>query len=162
MRILVLADSHRDRSNMRLAIKKHPDIESVVFLGDGVDDFDSCNELLKGKRVYAVKGNNDFYCEYPENMIITKNGTKIYITHGHKEHVKYGLTRLWLAANESGCALALYGHTHIQKAEYTDGIYLFCPGSLRSGEYGIVDITDKGIMCIEMNVHGKRNGYDSF
>lgn len=162
MKILVLSDSHRDTSNMRLAIKKHTDVESVVFLGDGVDDFESCKALLTGKRVYTVKGNNDFYCDHEKSMVITKNGTNIYITHGHYEYVKYGLDRLWLAANESGCKLALYGHTHIQKAEYRDGIYLFCPGSLRSGEYGIVDVTNQGIMCSEMNLHGKRNGYDSF
>ena len=152
MKVLVLADSHRDSSNMRLVIKKHTDAEAVVFLGDGTDDFDSCKELLKGKHLYAVKGNNDYYCEYPKKMIITKNGMKIYITHGHDEYVKYGLDRLWLAANENGCILALYGHTHFQKAEYRDGIYLFCPGSLRNGEYGIVDVTDKGIMCSEMNI----------
>lgn len=31
--------------------------------------------------------------------------------------------------------------------EYIDNMYVMCPGSIRDGSYGIVDITDNGILC---------------
>ncbi|MGN0538825.1 MAG: metallophosphoesterase family protein [Candidatus Fimenecus sp.] len=153
MRILVFSDSHRYGSiSMKKAIEQQPDAEAVIFLGDGADDFENCKHYIKDKRIYTVCGNNDFYCDYPKNQVITEGGINIYITHGHYEYVKSTLGRLLSAAKDNGCALALYGHTHTQKTDYADGIHLFCPGALMNYEYGVVDITDKGLICIGMKV----------
>ncbi len=148
MRILVISDSHGNSSAMRQVIENNPDAELVVFLGDGVPNFSSCQNLLTGKRSLAVKGNNDFYCDLPKSRIITEDGVNIYMTHGHYEYVKSGLSGLLSEAKKNNCTLALYGHTHIQKADYCDGIHLFCPGTLMCGSYGIVEITDGNISCI--------------
>ena len=51
-----------------------------------------------------------------------------------------------------GFQLALYGHTHIPDCSYSDGVYLFNPGAAQNGRYGIVDITEKGIMCINAEI----------
>lgn len=152
MRVLVLSDPHGYQDFMQRAISSQPDAEAVVFLGDGAGNFEACKKLLNGKHVYAVKGNNDFCCEYPKNRVITENGTNIYITHGHYEYVKSGLHRLLSETRSNGCTLALYGHTHIQKTDYVNGIYLFCPGALMKGEYGVVDLTDNGLICIGMKL----------
>ena len=153
MRILVFSDSHRYGSiAMKRAIEQQPDAEAVVFLGDGADDFKNCKEYIKNKRIYAVCGNNDFYCDYPKNQVITEGGINIYITHGHYEYVKSTLGSLLSATKSNGCALALYGHTHTQKTDFIDGIHLFCPGALMNYEYGVVDITDKGLICIGMKI----------
>jgi len=44
----------------------------------------------------------------------------------------------------------LYGHTHIQREEYRDGVYMICPGALdnyaEKPGYAIIDITEKGIV----------------
>lgn len=151
MRILVLSDSHGRLTAMQRAIKAHPEAQAVVFLGDGWDNFSACSSLLEGKRVYAVKGNNDFYGSNPKNLVITENGINIYITHGHYEYVKSGLSALIAEARKNNCTIALYGHTHIQQSDYVDGLYLFNPGTLLRDEYGVVDVTDKGIMCIGIN-----------
>lgn len=156
MRILVFSDSHGHYRGMLEAVKAHPEAEAVVFLGDGARNFESCKELLKDKRVYAVTGNNDFYCDYPKNQVITEGGVNIYITHGHYEYVKSGLGTLVSAAKEHGCAVVLYGHTHRQQTDYYNGIYLFCPGALLNDEYGAVDITDGGIMCLPMKYRYKK------
>jgi predicted phosphodiesterase len=66
---------------MKKAIEAQPTAEVVVFLGDGLHDFERCASLLKGKRVYAVKGNNDDGFDYPKNQIISVGGIRIYITH---------------------------------------------------------------------------------
>ena len=63
MRILVLSDSHGDIYAMKKAIDAQPTAEAVIFLGDGYMDFEKCKPLFQDKRVYCVKGNNDFYCD---------------------------------------------------------------------------------------------------
>lgn len=150
MRILVLSDSHGLLYEMKNAINAHPEADAVVFLGDGSRNFKECKELLEGKRVYQVDGNNDYYNTNPRNLTINEGGINIYLTHGHYEYVKSGLSKLLETARENSCTLALYGHTHVQQSDYVAGIYLFNPGALVSGKYGVVDITDKGIMCIGM------------
>ncbi len=148
MRILVFSDSHGDVYTMKKAIEAQPTAEAVIFLGDGYADFEKCKPLLKDKRIYCVKGNNDFYCDYPRNRIIEEPGLKIYVTHGHYEYVKSGLAGLISIAKRNNCNLALYGHTHIQQEDNQMGIKFFNPGSIRNDEYGVIDIIDNGFICI--------------
>lgn len=137
---------------MKKAIEAQPDAEVVVFLGDGHYDFEKYRPLLKNKRVYTVKGNNDFNCDYSKNQVINEGGLNIYITHGHYEYVKSSLGRLLMTAKQNECPLVLYGHTHRQQEDNADGIKMFCPGSLYSNEYGVVDIIDNGYVCIGMKI----------
>ncbi len=148
MRLLVLSDSHRDAASLRMIAEKHKEADIIVFLGDGEDDFEHVRPDLSGKIIYAVRGNCDWYSSYPECVIFNVGRVKVYASHGYREAVKYGTDMLLKTTDEAGCSLALYGHTHEAKLEYRDGIYLFCPGSVRDGAYGLVDITDAGIMCI--------------
>jgi putative phosphoesterase len=133
---------------MKKAIEAQPTAEVVVFLGDGYADFEKCKPLLEDKRVYCVKGNNDFHCDYQKNAIIHEGGLKIYITHGHYEYVKSTLSNLVRISKRNNCQLVLYGHTHTQQEDNADGIKLFCPGALRSDEYGVIDIIENGFICI--------------
>ncbi len=148
LRILVLSDSHGDFFSMKKAIEAQPTAEAVVFLGDGHYDFERAKPLFEGKRIYTVRGNYDFHCEYPKNQIINEGGLKIYITHGHYEYVKSSLSRLITISKRNNCQLALYGHNHRQQEDSADGLKLFCPGALKDDEYGVVDIVDNGFICI--------------
>lgn len=152
MRILVLSDSHGDCRALEKAIKAQPTAEVVVYLGDGFRDFEYCKPLLEGKRVYAVKGNNDFHCDYPKNQVIHEGGINIYITHGQYEYVKSSFGRLLSVAKQNECTLALYGHRHEQREENHDGVKLFCPGAIKNDEYGVVDIIDGGYICIGIKI----------
>lgn len=152
MRILVLSDSHGDSFSMKKAIEAQPTAEAVVFLGDGHLDFERCKPLLDGKRIYTVKGNNDFHCDYPKFQIINEGGINIYITHGHYEYVKSSFGRLITVAKENNCTLALYGHRHEQREENCDGVKLFSPGAIRDDEYGVIDIIDSGYICIGIKI----------
>jgi putative phosphoesterase len=137
---------------MKKAIEAQPTAEVVVFLGDGHIDFERAKPLLEGKRVYEIQGNNDFHCKYPKNQIINEGGLKIYITHGHYEYVKSSMGKLISIAKRNDCQLVLYGHTHLQQENNCAGIKLFCPGALRSDEYGVVDIVDNGFICIGIKI----------
>ena len=137
---------------MKKAIEAQPTAEAVVFLGDGHLDFERCKPLLDGKRIYTVKGNNDFHCDYPKFQIINEGGINIYITHGHYEYVKSSFGRLITVAKENNCTLALYGHRHEQREENCDGVKLFSPGAIRDDEYGVIDIIDSGYICIGIKI----------
>ena len=137
---------------MKKAIEAQPTAEAVVFLGDGHLDFERCKPLLDGKRIYTVKGNNDFHCDYPKFQIINEGGINIYITHGHYEYVKSYFGRLFSVAKENNCTLALYGHRHEQREENCDGVKLFSPGAIRDDEYGVIDIIDGGYICIGIKI----------
>lgn len=149
MRILVLSDSHRHNFNLFTAITEEPTAEVVYFLGDGANEFEEA-QLIYGKEqaFIGVRGNCDLSSSLPERDIRTICGKRILATHGYLQNVKFGLTDLQLEAVSEKCDIVLYGHTHIPYSTYKDGIYYFNPGSLREGCYGVVDITDNGIICI--------------
>ena len=83
------------------------------------------------------------------SMVVTLGGKKIYCTHGHAEHVKYGTDELICRARQEGADIVLYGHTHSGVTAYDDGLYIMNPGSIRDGHYGMIDIVPGGIMLNE-------------
>lgn len=152
MRILVISDLHRRRSNFERAMEKHPDVKTVIFLGDGADDVNELSAFYPDKDFHILSGNCDFLSKYPSTEFLKLGGIKILATHGHTYGVKSSTEHLFTAAQREGAKLALYGHTHIQRVEYKDGVYLVCPGALGGSSegpgYAVLDITDKGIMPI--------------
>lgn len=149
MRILVLSDSHRHNFNLFSAITEEPTAEVVYFLGDGANEFEEAS-LIYGKEqaFIGVRGNCDSFTSLPDKDVRTISGKRIFATHGYLQNVKFGLADLQLEAVNEKCDIVLYGHTHIPLSTYKDGIYYFNPGSLKEGCYGVVDITEKGVICI--------------
>lgn len=147
MRILILSDAHGSAFNIIEAIEKEPTAEVVYYLGDGADDADDIFNAYRDKRMFiTLNGNCDFYSTFPSLDIRSIEGVKIYACHGHNENVKYTYSVLRERAAENGCTVALFGHTHQKYEEYDDGIYLFNPGSVRDGSYGVLDIEKNGIL----------------
>lgn len=152
MRILVVSDSHGDTRRLLKAIESQPDINMMIHLGDGERDMDDLSYLLKVPFV-AVCGNCDLYSLLPECELLTVGGKRIYCTHGHREKVKYGDTLLRQTAKSRNADIALYGHTHVPVNDYDDGLYVFNPGSVREGNFGVIDILPSGIICIPQKVY---------
>ena len=154
MRIQVLSDSHGKYHRLIAAIAAQPTAEVVLFLGDGLRDFERAVAAYDGppKTFLAVRGNCDYSTACNEREFLTLDGVKMYITHGHMESVKGGEEVLIRRALQHECQLALYGHTHVPLATYRDGLYLLNPGSMYSSRdrnsptYGIVDLTPAGIV----------------
>lgn len=105
------------------------------------------SSLLSLKEVHSVRGNCDVYSSLPSEETFACGGKTVFILHGHTRGVKHGTEELLRAAKEKCADIVLYGHTNIPKSEYIDNMYVMCPGSIRDGSYGIVDITDNGILC---------------
>ncbi len=122
-----LSDTHGNQNfDMLLAATK--DAEFYAHLGDYTRDCDAL-KAATDKKVYGVKGNNDFNHDYPLEEIITVGGVRILLLHGHTLGVKYSLDRLMYSAMERGVKCVLYGHTHVSDITMERGVFLVCPGS---------------------------------
>lgn len=150
MRILVLSDIHGDTVSAMNAIQDQPTATNILFLGDGIGAIDKFIDLYPNKTFYSVAGNCDLASIEPTTRILEFNGKRIMMTHGHEYGVKFGIDDVVNSAKRNECDILLYGHTHRPETHYDDGLHVMNPGCVaRSGSnsYGIVDITDKGILC---------------
>lgn len=157
MRIVVISDSHRRKGVIDDILSAQPQAKHVFFLGDNVSDIEDYEFIYPDKKFHIVSGNCDGFSLYPTVGMEIVEGKKILFTHGHTFSVKYSAEKLLDAAKKSGCEIALYGHTHVSKIVYDDGVYLVNPGSVskpREGKasYAVIDITDKGIMPIIVEI----------
>lgn len=145
MTILVLSDSHASLSFMRRCVAGvKPD--AIVHLGDHYDDGEALREENPQIPFYQVPGNCDRYrCPpgVPEILILPVCGVLLYMTHGHKHHVKQLLGELLRDARGSGAAAALYGHTHVADCHReADGLWVLNPGTCGGygGSAGIIQV----------------------
>lgn len=152
MRFLILSDSHGNVYNIRQVLLKHQGIENIIFLGDGVKDFENLGADLNGRKVTMVCGNCDFGCELPAVETLIAEEKKIYITHGHKFSVKYGTDSLLAQAYKERANLVLFGHTHNQYIDYIEGMHVVNPGSINEGFYAVADVTKQGIVISAMDI----------
>ncbi|MPN44171.1 Phosphodiesterase YfcE [bioreactor metagenome] len=113
---------------------------------------DYARNLIANKRMIAVKGNCDFASQLSVFRLEIIEGKRFYVTHGYLENVKCSLSGLRAQAQKFCADIVLYGHTHQSVTEYDNGVYYFNPGSLRNGEYGVIDITKAGVVCIPMKL----------
>ena len=92
MKLLVFSDSHGMPLYMRETLEKHRDVDAVIFLGDGQNDFQMMRALFPNIAFYSVRGNCDLGCaDVPVREILDLDGAKIFCTHGHLYHVSIPL-----------------------------------------------------------------------
>ncbi len=127
MRIGVLSDTHGSELAAERAAARLPDAEAWIHLGDGMHEA-ALLERLTGKPVHRIKGNCD-YGPGETERVLTLGGVSILAVHGHLYGVQNGRDTLSYRAEELGCKLALYGHTHVSLVEAWGGILLVNPGS---------------------------------
>lgn len=159
MKCLVFSDSHGSAYAIRAALNMHRDAEVIFFLGDGLSDLETFLSD-KSRAFLAVRGNCDHSAILGDQLVkktdqIFIEGRRIVFTHGDLYGVKYGLDGVIRLAEETNADIVLFGHTHQPLEKYVStedgGYYLFNPGSAGGGfgtkaSYGIINITDKGIL----------------
>jgi putative phosphoesterase len=124
----VISDTHRYSWIIENAINKLENPDVLIHLGDNVQDLKEISKYYKGP-IINVKGNCDFAVDTPSERIEMIAGKKVFMTHGHKYDVKYDLSRLKYRALELEVDIALFGHTHVSKIAYENGIWFVNPGS---------------------------------
>lgn len=128
-KIIIISDSHGDLDNVRKIMKKEKDADAVIHLGDLIGQDEQLKEICKCP-IYKVKGNGDFLSDNPISDVIEIAGNRIFITHGHHYGVNYGLDKLYYAAQEMECNIAMYGHTHVPDNSVYGGMIIVNPGSV--------------------------------
>lgn len=156
MRILVASDTHGDTASLRRAILAQPQAQVVIHLGDGEEDVAQVKPSFPDKMFLQVRGNCDWTSQLSSVGEYEVEGVKIFYTHGHIYGVKSGDYGLISAAREHKAQVALFGHTHLAREDYEDGLYLMNPGRLGGWEasYGILDITPQGIVTNVVRLEG--------
>lgn len=145
-KILVLSDSHRDMTNMHQAVL-HEEPDLILHLGDHYQDAKLLQSEFPEIPLEAVRGNCDGGSR-PLQKLLTVEGKRIFLCHGHTYHVKSSLLTLEYAAREQEADAALFGHTHVNFLEERDGLILMNPGSIgaprdfRGPSYGLLLIED--------------------
>jgi len=123
---LIVSDNHSEQGILFNVINQHDDIDVAIHLGDSELAYDD-SEL---SHFYKVKGNTDFYPEFPNEQIIDIRGIKAFLTHGHLYSVNRTRMNIAQQAKASDCQFAFYGHTHVAKHEVISGVHVINPGSI--------------------------------
>ena len=138
--VLVVADTHGDWESLEMLIKRTRP-QTMLFLGDGLRDLVAVPNDVD---VYAVTGNCDFFnaeCT-PKERVLTLEGYRIFMTHGHLYSAKRGIENMVRAAVEQDADVLIHGHTHQPYIAYLRAgdcfgevllkkdLIAFCPGSL--------------------------------
>ncbi len=155
MRIIVISDTHQLYCNLETIVRRNLDADAFFHLGDGENEYQLLLRSIPevADRFHYVKGNCDYDSSTPRECAIdVMPGHRIFATHGHRYQVNYTLDVLTQAAREDGCDIALYGHTHVSRTTYDNGIYVMNPGSAscpRDGNppsYGVLDVSSAGVL----------------
>lgn len=128
MVIGVISDTHKHVNYIDKASEKLKNTDMIIHLGDNVKDVKEIEKFFSGPIVKVI-GNCDFNSMSKSELFVTIENKQVLITHGHHYDVKESLLRLQYRAQELGADLVLYGHTHIAKVDYINGIFFVNPGS---------------------------------
>ncbi len=155
MKIAVFSDTHGSAARMlRAAEELRPD--ALVHLGDYERDADCLERELPQIPLYRVRGNCDVAPRAPEELVVSFGPLSALLCHGHRYAVDWGrLDPMVYAAQEKGCPLVLFGHTH--RAENTEigGVKLVNPGSAGLGaarSFALVEIFENGGVAAEIRL----------
>lgn len=127
--VIVLSDSHGNRTAIDKLFPVFSECDYIIHLGDTSSDGQYIKKAF-GDKVYLLNGNCDFMKLGSDEIILEIEGVKIFACHGDRYGVKYGYDRLAYKAEELGCGVALFGHTHCATETQIGGVTLFNPGTL--------------------------------
>ena len=149
MLVLVVSDSHGRHDNLEIAIERvKPDL--VYHLGDG-GGFQNLIQRMAGCPLEIVRGNCDFDATLPNDIVTELGNHKILLTHGHRYDVRFHRYGLIEAAQENGCDMVIYGHTHCPELITDEDVIIMNPGSISQPRqeghrpsYGVIHVDDEG------------------
>ena len=159
MKILVISDTHHsiNRVDMLLDMYIKEGVRHLIHCGDHIDDAQEIATKYPELEVYMVPGNCDMAGYGPNiSKLIEIGQVPIFITHGHRHHVKYEYDEIAIDVIAHDAKLGIFGHTHIAYKGEKDGILLLNPGSISEPRdttmpsFAIVEIQDKSIINIEL------------
>lgn len=147
MKILVISDTHGDTDGAETVIRRNPDVDLVIHLGDYFRDAQKLAASFPEIKFEYIYGNSDFMIgDIPAEKCLEIENKRIFITHGHRYSVKWDYSRLQAKAVEEKADILLFGHTHKPCIIEENGYRLVNPGSTSDPRddsdesYAIIDI----------------------
>ena len=116
--LLLISDNHTEAGILHDVLTHNEDCDEAIHLGDSQFTYDDTDL----SRFVRVKGNTDFYPEFPAEEIVSINGIRAFCAHGH---------------------------THVARYEEIDGVHVINPGSISQSRsrveetYAVVTIDDE-------------------
>ena len=151
MKAAVFSDTHTNLALCLEAVRRcRPD--AIIHLGDHDRDARAIAQEFPEIPMYSVCGNCDLAPTSPVSDTVQLGPVKAFITHGHLYNVDYDrVDSLVYAAQEQGCRLAMFGHTHRPLYQEVGGVTVLNPGTAGKGPkltWALVEIFDNGgIIC---------------
>lgn len=148
--ILLLSDTHGAVDAVRWILSAFSGkCQACLFAGDGAQDIitvvreAAANKMVIPPVIVMAQGNcdNQLYppvfldSEYVKAFGLPVSQQKqiaqqrIMLTHGHLFHVELDGRKLSMVAENLGCTIAVYGHTHVQSIECFGPVTAINPGS---------------------------------
>ena len=144
MKILVLSDSHGNWENLlRAAEREAPD--GIFHLGDGWREAGRLHDRFPDLLFCQVPGNCDCVAGAPAERIVTLEGLRLLLCHGHTYQVKSSLLTAGYAAEERQLDAFLFGHTHRPLVDRRGRTLFLNPGSIGDRLrpfYGLLTLED--------------------
>ena len=128
MKIGILSDTHSIKECIDKAIPYLKECDLIIHAGDNFSDSKYIYNMTKVS-VMAVKGNCDFD-NVEDELIFDIEDKTIFLCHGDKYGVKYGLNEIESKAKSIGADIVVFGHTHTPLNLKKDNIMYLNPGSL--------------------------------
>ena len=128
MKIGILSDTHNIKECIDKAIPYLKECDLIIHAGDNFSDSKYIYNMTKVS-VIAVKGNCDFD-NVEDELIFDIEDKTIFLCHGDKYGVKYGLEQLEEKAKEVEANIVIFGHTHTPLCIEKDNILYINPGSV--------------------------------
>jgi putative phosphoesterase len=152
IRAAVFSDTHTSVGLMLDAVRSYqPDV--ILHLGDHDRDTGILKTEFPDIPVHVVRGNCDYVSDTPLTKVVTLGGVKAFLCHGHSYGVGWGdVSRLVYAAQEQGCRLAFYGHTHIADRQELGGVQVINPGTAGKGRllsWARVEVYENGAVTCD-------------
>lgn len=151
MKAAVFSDTHTNIALCLEAVRRcRPD--AIIHLGDHDRDARAIAQEFPEIPMYSVCGNCDLAPTSPVSDTVQLGPVKAFITHGHLYNVDYDrVDSLVYTAQEQGCRLAMFGHTHRPLYQEVGGVTVLNPGTAGKGPkltWALVEIFDNGgIIC---------------
>lgn len=141
-KIVVMSDNHGQEECLYRIKELESDADYYIHCGDSESNSDVLNSF------YAVRGNNDWYHPFlKEDIVVTIDGIKFYVCHGHRVGYLHQLENLAAIGRKHHCEVVLFGHTHIPCNKVVSGIRIINPGSTSLPRGG----SKKSYACIYIN-----------
>lgn len=157
MKVLIVSDTHGREQNLAEALEQTGPIDQLIHLGDVEGGAEHIRELAGDAPAAIIAGNNDFFCDLPNERIFTLGGHRIFMTHGHGYFVHSGTLYLKREARRKGADIVMFGHTHKPYMEEDNELLVLNPGSLslprQEGHrptYIVMEIADDGQISYEL------------